>query len=160
MFELRSHSKLRADHLARPALIYIRQSTLMQVRENTASTARQYQLARRVHELGWPEQLISVLDQDQGQSGASAVGRTGFEHLIAEVGLGRAGAVVSLEASRLARSSSDWYRLIEICALTDTVEYASTDPTVSSCSGMFFCITLATVTGTAKDLPDRVSDLF
>jgi len=121
MFELRSHSKLRADHLARPALIYIRQSTLMQVRENTASTARQYQLARRVHELGWPEQLISVLDQDQGQSGASAVGRTGFEHLIAEVGLGRAGAVVSLEASRLARSSSDWYRLIEICALTDTL---------------------------------------
>ncbi len=121
MFELRSHSKLRADHLTRPALIYIRQSTLMQVRENTASTARQYQLARRVHELGWPEPLISVIDQDQGQSGASAVGRTGFEYLIAEVGLGRAGAVVSLEASRLARSSSDWYRLIEICALTDTL---------------------------------------
>jgi DNA invertase Pin-like site-specific DNA recombinase len=121
MFELRSHSKLRADHLARPALIYIRQSTLMQVRENTAGTARQYQLAQRVQELGWPEQLISVIDQDQGQSGASAVGRTGFEHLITEVGLGRAGAVVSLEASRLARSSSDWYRLIEICALTDTL---------------------------------------
>jgi DNA invertase Pin-like site-specific DNA recombinase len=121
MFELRSHSKLRADHLARPALIYIRQSTLMQVRENTASTARQYQLTRRVQELGWPEHLIVVIDQDQGQSGASAVGRTGFEYLIAEVGLGRAGTVVSLEASRLARSSSDWYRLIEICALTDTL---------------------------------------
>jgi DNA invertase Pin-like site-specific DNA recombinase len=121
MFELRNHSKLRADHLTRPALIYIRQSTLIQVRENTASTARQYQLAKRVHELGWPEQLIVVIDQDQGQSGASTVGRTGFEHLIAEVGLGRAGAVVSLEASRLARSSSDWYRLIEICALTDTL---------------------------------------
>ena len=121
MFELRSHSKVRADHLARPALIYIRQSTLMQVRENTASTARQYQLTRRVQELGWPEHLIVVIDQDQGQSGASAVGRTGFEYLIAEVGLGRAGAVVSLEASRLARSSSDWYRLIEICALTDTL---------------------------------------
>ncbi len=121
MFELRSHSKLRADHLTRPALIYIRQSPLMQVRENTASTARQYHLARRVQELGWPEHLIIVIDQDQGQSGASAVGRTGFEYLIAEVGLGRAGAVVSLEASRLARSSSDWYRLIEICALTDTL---------------------------------------
>src|SRR5713101_10039802 len=121
MFELRSHSKLRAGDVTRPALIYIRQSTLMQVRENTASTARQYQLARRVHELGWPEHLIIVIDQDQGQSGASAVGRTGFEHLIAEVGLGRAGAVVSLEASRLARSSSAWYRLIEICALTDTL---------------------------------------
>ena len=100
-------------------MIYIRQSTLLQVRENTASTARQYHLAKRVQELGWPEHLIVVIDQDQGQSGASAVGRTGFEHLIAEVGLGRAGAVVSLEASRLARSSSDWYRLIEICALTD-----------------------------------------
>jgi DNA invertase Pin-like site-specific DNA recombinase len=121
MFELRTPSKLRADHLTRPALIYIRQSTLMQVRENTASTARQYQLAKRVQELGWPESLIVVIDQDQGQSGASAVGRTGFEYLIAEVGLGRAGAVVSLEASRLARSSSDWYRLIEICALTDTL---------------------------------------
>src|SRR5262245_5245105 len=121
MFELRSHSKLRADHLTRPALIYIRQSTLMQVRENTASTARQYQLAQRVHELGWPEQLISVIDQDQGQSGASTAGRDGFEYLIAEVGLGRVGAVLCLEASRLARSSSDWYRLIEICALTDTL---------------------------------------
>ena len=121
MFELRSHTKLRADHLTRPALIYIRQSTVMQVRGNTASTARQYQLAKRVQELGWPEHLIVVIDQDQGQSGTSAVGRTGFEHLIAEVGLGRAGAVVSLEASRLARSSSDWYRLIEICALTETL---------------------------------------
>jgi len=120
MFELRTHSKLRADHLTRPALIYIRHSTLMQVRENTASTARQYHLAKRVQELGWPEHLIVVLDQDQGQSGASAVGRTGFEYLIADVGRGRAGAGVSLEASRLARSSSEWYRLIEICALTDT----------------------------------------
>jgi DNA invertase Pin-like site-specific DNA recombinase len=121
MFELRSHSKRRADHLTRPALIYSRQSTLMQVRENTASTARQYQLTQRVRALGWPEQLSVVIDQDQGRAGASAVGRTGFEDLIAEVGLGRAGAVVSLEASRLARSSSDWYRLIEICALTDTL---------------------------------------
>jgi DNA invertase Pin-like site-specific DNA recombinase len=121
MLEQRSPSKLRPDHLARPALIYIRQSTLMQVRENTASTARQYQLTQRVRDLGWPDQLIVVIDQDQGRSGASAVGRAGFEYLIAEVGLGRAGAVVSLEASRLARSSSEWYRLIEICALTDTL---------------------------------------
>jgi DNA invertase Pin-like site-specific DNA recombinase len=121
MLEQRSPSKLRPDHLTRPALIYIRQSTLMQVRENTASTARQYQLTQRVRELGWPDPLIVVIDQDQGRSGASAVGRTGFEYLIAEVGLGRAGAVVSLEASRLARSSSEWYRLIEICALTDTL---------------------------------------
>jgi len=93
----------------------------MQVRDNTASTARQYQLAKRAQDLGWPQHLVVVIDQDQGRSGASRTGRAGFEHLIAEVGLGRAGAILCLEASRLARSSSDWYRLIEICALTDTL---------------------------------------
>jgi DNA invertase Pin-like site-specific DNA recombinase len=93
----------------------------MQVRDNTASTTRQYQLAKRAHDLGWPESLVVVIDQDQGRSGASSARRDGFEYLIAEVGLGRAGAVLCLEASRLARSSSDWYRLIEICALTDTL---------------------------------------
>jgi DNA invertase Pin-like site-specific DNA recombinase len=113
--------KLRNAHLTRPALVYVRQSTLMQVRDNTASTARQYQLAQRAHNLGWPEHLVVVIDQDQGRSGASSASRDGFEYLIAEVGLGRAGAVLCLEASRLARSSSDWYRLIEICALTDTL---------------------------------------
>lgn len=116
-----THPKLRNAHLTRPALVYVRQSTLMQVRANTASTARQYHLATRAHELGWAEDLIVVIDQDQGRSGASTAGRDGFEYLIAEVGLGRAGAVLCLEASRLARSSSDWYRLIEICALTDTL---------------------------------------
>jgi DNA invertase Pin-like site-specific DNA recombinase len=114
-------TKLRNEHLTRPALVYVRQSTLMQVRDNTASTARQYQLAKRAQDLGWPASLVVVLDQDQGRSGAAHAGRDGFEYLIAEVGLGRAGAVLCLEASRLARSSSDWYRLIEICALTDTL---------------------------------------
>jgi DNA invertase Pin-like site-specific DNA recombinase len=113
--------KLRNEHLTRPALVYVRQSTLMQVRDNTASTTRQYQLAKRAQDLGWPQHLVVVIDQDQGRSGASRIGRDGFEHLIAEVSLGRAGAVLCLEASRLARSSSDWYRLIEICALTDTL---------------------------------------
>ena len=113
--------KLRNEHLTRPALVYVRQSTLMQVRDHTASTARQYQLAKRAQDLGWPQHLVVVIDQDQGRSGASRTGRAGFEHLIAEVGLGRAGAILCLEASRLARSSSDWYRLIEICALTDTL---------------------------------------
>ena len=113
--------KIRADHLDRLALIYVRQSTPIQVRENTASTARQYDLAAPgARDLGWPEH-IQVIDQDQGRSGASAAGRDGFQHLIAQVGLGQAGAVLSLEASRLARSCSDWYRLIEICALTDTL---------------------------------------
>ena len=86
--------KLRNAHLTRPALVYVRQSTLMQVRDNTASTARQYQLAQRAQALGWPEQLVVVIDQDQGRSGASSIGRDGFEYLIAEVGLGRAGAVL------------------------------------------------------------------
>jgi DNA invertase Pin-like site-specific DNA recombinase len=114
-------TKLRNEHLTRPALVYVRQSTLIQVRDNTASTTRQYQLAKRAHDLGWPEPLVVIIDQDQGRSGAPGIGRDGFEYLIAEVSLGRAGAVLCLEASRLARSSSDWYRLIEICALTDTL---------------------------------------
>ena len=114
-------TKLRNEHLTRPALVYVRQSTFIQVRDNTASTARQYDLAKRAQDLGWPESLVRVIDQDQGRSGASHSARDGFEHIMAEVGLGRAGAVLCLEASRLARSSSDWYRLIEICALSDTL---------------------------------------
>jgi DNA invertase Pin-like site-specific DNA recombinase len=113
--------KIRPDHLDRQALIYVRQSTLFQVREHTASTARQSDLAQRARNLGWPREHITVIDQDQGHSGASSAGRTGFQFLIAEVGLGHAGAVLSLEGSRLARASSDWYRLLEICALTDTL---------------------------------------
>jgi DNA invertase Pin-like site-specific DNA recombinase len=113
--------KIRPDHRDRLALIYVRQSTPIQVRENTASAARQYDLAGRARDLGWPTERVQVIDQDQGRSGASAAGRDGFQHLVAQVGLGRAGAVLSLEASRLARSCSDWYRLIEICALTDTL---------------------------------------
>jgi DNA invertase Pin-like site-specific DNA recombinase len=113
--------KIRPDHLDRLALIYVRQSTPLQVREHTASAARQYDLTGRAHDLGWPKERVQVIDQDQGRSGTSAAGRDGFQHLVAQVGLGRAGAVLSLEASRLARSCSDWYRLIEICALTDTL---------------------------------------
>lgn len=116
-----SHPKIRPEHLDRHALIYVRQSTPMQVRDNTASTARQYDLARCADQLGWPKEHIQVIDQDQGHSGASSLGRDGFQYLMAEVCLGHAGAVLSLEASRLARSCSDWYRLIEICSLTDTL---------------------------------------
>jgi len=114
-------AKIRPDHLDRQALIYIRQSTMMQVRENTGSTTRQYNLAQLARDLGWTKDRISVIDQDQGQSGASAAGRDGFQFLVAEVGLKHAGAVFCLEASRLARSCSDWYRLLEICALTETL---------------------------------------
>jgi len=113
--------KIRPDHRDRLALIYVRQSTPLQVREHTASAARQYDLAGRARDLGWPEPRIQVIDHDQGRSGTSTTGRDGFQYLTAQVSLGRAGAVLSLEASRLARSCSDWHRLIEICALTDTL---------------------------------------
>ena len=113
--------KIRPTHLERQVFVYVRQSTLWQVREHTASTARQYDLAQRAQALGWPQEPSTVIDQDQGPSGASTAGRDGFQWLIGEVGLGHAGAVVSLEVSRLARASSAWPRLLEICALTDTL---------------------------------------
>jgi DNA invertase Pin-like site-specific DNA recombinase len=121
MLSLVTMPKVRPEHLERLALIYVRQSTLAQVIENIGSKARQYDLVHRALDLGWPQEHIVVVDQDQGLSGASATGRDGFQFLVAEVGLGRAGAVLSLEASRLARACSDWYRLIEICALTNTL---------------------------------------
>lgn len=121
MFNRFSNQKIRPDHLERKAFIYIRQSTLVQVRDNTGSKARQYDLVQRAMNLGWPQESIIVIDQDQGHSGASVVGRDGFQTLVSEVGLGHTGAVLSLEVSRLARSCSDWYRLIEICALSNTL---------------------------------------
>ena len=113
--------KVKPNHQLRQALIYIRQSTLMQVRENTGSTARQYDLKQRALALGWDESQIRIIDQDQGQSGASSLQRSGFQELVTEVSLGHVGLVCCLEASRLARASSDWHRLLELCALTDTL---------------------------------------
>lgn len=84
---------IRPDHLDRLAFIYVRQSSLAQVLQNTASTARQYDLVQRALDLGWPRERVFVIDQDQGQSGASAADRDGFQSLVSEVGLGRAGAV-------------------------------------------------------------------
>jgi DNA invertase Pin-like site-specific DNA recombinase len=121
MTALSAPQKICPRHLERRAFIYVRQSTLAQVRHHTASTARQYDLTERAQELGWTAEQVVVLDGDQGHSGSSANGRDAFQTLIAEVGLGHAGAILSLEVSRLARSCSDWYRLLEICALTDTL---------------------------------------
>ena len=115
------HQKVKATHLERNAYLYIRQSTLRQVFENTESTKRQYALRQKAVALGWPEDHIIVLDNDLGQSGASAVDREGFQRLVTEVSLGRAGIVLGLEVSRLARNSTDWHRLLEICALTDAL---------------------------------------
>jgi DNA invertase Pin-like site-specific DNA recombinase len=114
-------TKVSAAHLARTAYLYVRQSTLRQVMENTESTQRQYALRQRAVALGWPSEAIVTIDTDQGHSGASAADREGFQHLVAEVGLGRAGIVLGLEVSRLARNSADWHRLLEICALSDTL---------------------------------------
>ncbi len=116
-----AHQKVTARHMQRQAMLYVRQSTLHQVLENTESTARQYALRERAVALGWPTERIVVIDQDLGQSGASAVDREGFQRLVAEVGLGHVGLVMGLEVSRLARSSLDWHHLLEICAMTGTL---------------------------------------
>jgi DNA invertase Pin-like site-specific DNA recombinase len=121
MRAVEAHPKVNADHLKRNAYLYIRQSTLRQVIENTESTKRQYDLRQHAVALGWPVERIVVIDSDLGHSGASAVDREGFQRLVAEVGMGKAGIVLGLEVSRLARNSTDWHRLLEICALTDTL---------------------------------------
>jgi DNA invertase Pin-like site-specific DNA recombinase len=113
--------KVTADHLKRNAYLYVRQSTIRQVFENTESTKRQYALRQRAVALGWPQERIIVIDDDQGQSGASAANRKGFQQLVAEVGMGQAGIVLGLEVSRLARNNSDWHRLLEICGLSQTL---------------------------------------
>ena len=115
------HQKVRAEHLKRDAYLYIRQSTIQQVFHNTESTQRQYALKQRAVALGWPAEQVNVIDGDQGQSGASAADREGFQKLVAEVGLGHAGIVLGLEVSRLARNCSDWHHLLEICGLTGTL---------------------------------------
>jgi len=115
------HQKVTTEHLKRDAYLYVRQSTIRQVFENTESTERQYALRDRAVALGWPAEHVNIIDSDLGQSGASAADREGFQKLVSEVGLGRAGIVLGLEVSRLARNCSDWHRLLEICALTNTL---------------------------------------
>ena len=114
-------TKVSPNHLDRYEYLYVRQTTLRQVVENTESTQRQYALRERAIALGWPIERAQVIDCDQGQSGASAADREGFQRLVAEVSLGHAGIVLGLEVSRLARNNSDWHRLLEICALTGTL---------------------------------------
>ena len=113
--------KVTAAHLRRPAMVYVRQSTLAQVERNRESTARQYDLVGRAVALGWPRSAVRIIDEDLGQSGASTAGRSGFADLVAQVGLGQVGIVVSLEVSRLARNNTDWYRLLDLAGMTDTL---------------------------------------
>lgn len=113
--------KITADHLRRDAFLYVRQSSLRQVFENTESTKRQYALRERAVALGWPIERLHVVDSDQGLSGASAQTRDGFQNLVSEVALGKAGIVLGLEVSRLARNNADWHRLLELAAMTRTL---------------------------------------
>lgn len=110
--------KVTSSHLDRDAYLYIRQLTPRQVLENTESTLRQYALGDRAIALGWSREQIHVIDCDLGKSGSQAAGRDGFQQLVNQVALGKAGMVLGLEVSRLARNSADWHRLIELCALT------------------------------------------
>jgi DNA invertase Pin-like site-specific DNA recombinase len=116
-----SELKITADHIRRNAYLYVRQSTLRQVAENGESTQRQYALRDRAVAAGWPTERIHVIDCDLGKSGSTAVSRDGFQELVSEVALAKAGIVMGLEVSRLARNSADWHRLIELCALTATL---------------------------------------
>ena len=118
---MRGQTKVRATHLDRTAVIYVRQSTLAQVREHTESTMRQYALAEEATRLGWAADAVEVIDADLGVSGRSVEGRDGFKALVARVCLGEIGAVFGLEISRLARSSADLSRMLELARLTDTL---------------------------------------
>jgi DNA invertase Pin-like site-specific DNA recombinase len=114
-------TKIRKTHLERRAFVYLRQSTVHQVESNRESTARQYALALRAQNLGWDNSQIEILDADLGKSGQTTAGREDFHRLMAAVGLGEVGAVFALEASRFSRSQADWHKLLDICALTDTL---------------------------------------
>lgn len=113
--------KITDEHLARMAIVYVRQSTQHQVMEHRESTARQYALADRATALGWPQAAVEVIDEDQGRSGSSVEGRSGFGRLLAEVSSDRVGIILGLEMSRLARSCKDWHALLEVCSIYRTL---------------------------------------
>ena len=114
-------NKIKPVHIRRAAVVYIRQSTASQVEHHRESTARQYALVERACDLGWPKEQVIVVDEDLGISGASAGNRAGFARMASEVALGRVGIVLGLEVSRLARNNADWYRLLDLCVITDTL---------------------------------------
>ena len=114
-------NKIKPVHTQRSAFVYIRQSTPSQVEHHRESTARQYALAQRACDLGWPNEQVIVIDEDLGVSGASVANRAGFTRMASEVALGRVGIILGLEVSRLARNNADWYRLLDLCVITDTL---------------------------------------
>jgi DNA invertase Pin-like site-specific DNA recombinase len=114
-------TKITTTHLGRTAYVYVRQSTVMQIKRNPESTDRQYGLLGRAIELGWPRQQVVVIDDDLGLTSSGVVVRSGFDRMAAEVGLGRVGIILALEVSRFARNNADWYRLLDLCGITDTL---------------------------------------
>jgi DNA invertase Pin-like site-specific DNA recombinase len=114
-------SKVKPSHTRRTAFVYIRQSSPSQVEYNRESTARQYALVEKARELGWTQEQVLVIDEDLGLSGSGSVKRSGFARMTAEVALGHVGIVLGLEVSRLARNNADWYRLLDLCGMTDTL---------------------------------------
>src|SRR5207245_3215754 len=118
---MNERAKITASHLSRQAIVYLRQSSAAQVEHNRESTDRQYALAAKARELGWPNDRIIVIDEDLGLSGSGFVARSGFARLTAEVALAHAALVLGLEVSRLARNNADWHRLIDLGGLTDTL---------------------------------------
>src|SRR3981189_2195414 len=118
---MNERAKITASHLSHQAIVYLRQSSAAQVEHNRESTDRQYALAAKARELGWPADRIVVIDEDLGLSGSGFVARSGFARLTPEVALAPVGAVLGLEISRLARNNADWHRLIELGGLTDTL---------------------------------------
>jgi len=114
-------TKINAAHLSRDAYVYVRQSTLTQVKEHTESLERQYELADRAMTLGWSPRQVVIVDEDLGRSGAESSAREGFKALVADVGLGKVGVILGIEVSRLARNNADWYQVLDLCAITDTL---------------------------------------
>jgi DNA invertase Pin-like site-specific DNA recombinase len=130
-----SEWKVTASHRSRAALIYVRQSTLVQVERNRESTARQYDLVSRARELGWPRSAVTVIDEDLGVSGASAAGRSGFALLVAQVGMGQVGMVLSLECSRLARNNALFrYRNKAFCSAHGFMPHRAAPPLAGAAS--------------------------
>lgn len=116
-----ANSRIATSHLARGAYVYVRQSTEYQVQNHQQSQQRQYELADVAVGYGWPRDKVEVIDDDLGRSGSTTAGRTGFARLVADVALGKAGIVLGLEVSRLARNNRDWYQLLDLCSLTATL---------------------------------------
>ena len=116
-----TNEKIKPTHLQRYAYVYVRQSTTAQVENNRESTDRQYKLADRAAHLGWVQSQVRIIDEDLARSGSGTSDRAGFATMTTEVALGQVGVILSIEVSRVARNNADWYRLLDLCSVTDTL---------------------------------------